>query len=135
MSINSENWVQNKIKRYLKSKGYKITHESKGHRHGVDIKCYHPKLRRYYFVEVKPEPRGWSEAAQRENYFLDVLGKILLRMNQKNGQYALGLPITYKAKVNKLPLQVRKNLGLDIFFVSKEGHVTRLPYYKKLKRT
>lgn len=131
MSIDSENWVQEKIKNYLKSKGYRITQESKGHKHGVDIKCYHPKLRRYYFIEVKPEPRGRSEAAQRENYFLDALGKILLRMNQKNGQYALGLPITYKTKLKKLPTEVKKMLRLDVFFVNTEGRVSKLPYYKK----
>ena len=132
MSIYSEDWVRTKIKDYLINNGYRITHESKGREHGVDLKGYHPKLCRYYFVEVKPEPQGESRHAMKENYFLDNLAKILLRMCQKNGQYALGFPITYKDKVKKLPLEIRKKLRVDVFFVSKQGRVTKLPYYKPL---
>ena len=133
MSIYDEEWVRMKIQDYLISQGYtRVTHEGKGHSHGVDIKCYSPKLCRYYFVEVKAEPQGKSKHAMKENYFLDVLGKILLRMNQINGRYALGLPITFKDKLKKLPEAIRRKLKLDVFFVGNDGSVSKLPYHKSI---
>lgn len=131
MSIYEEEWVRLKIQNHLVSQGYRVTHEGKGHRHGVDIKCYNRKLCRYYFVEVKAEPKGKSRHAMKENYFLDTLGKILLRMKQKNGQYAVGFPDTYKDKLKKLPHEVRRKLKLDVFFVDKKGDVERIRYHKK----
>lgn len=131
MSIYEEEWVRKRIQDYLVDQGYKVTHEGKGHSHGVDIKCYNRKLCRYYFVEVKAEPQGKSKHAMKENYFLDTLGKILLRMNQENGQYAIGFPDTFKIKTRKIPYRVRNKLKLDIFFVDDEGKVERIRYHQK----
>lgn len=126
-NFENEDWLQERIIIYLKQKGYIITKHASGKTHGVDIKAYHPKLRRYYFVEVKAEPKSTSKSkhAMRENYFVGVLGEIICRMIQKHGRYALGLPKndSYIKKTNKIPERIRKLLKLDIFFVDKQGNV------------
>jgi hypothetical protein len=125
---NRESWVQKRIELYLEDLGYKIVSKSKGKSHGVDIKALHPTNRRYYFVEVKSVPQGKSKHAMTENYFLNALGEILLRMTQDYGNYALGLPSKFLKKINKIPKRVLKVLNLKFLLVDYKGNVKELSY-------
>lgn len=125
----SEPYVVNSIRKVLQRHGYKLHVERPLTAHGVDIVGQHPKHRHYIFVECKGYPTGYSETAQRDNYFLAVVGQILLRMRQKNAWYALALPDHPFYRKRILSAEMRRAarwLGLWFFLVGNDGVVHRV---------
>ena len=124
----SEQYVVRAVRKALQSYGYKLHAKRSLAAHGADIVGRHPKHRRYIFVECKGYPTGNSEGAQRENYFLAVLGQILLRRKQENGYYAVGLPEHPFYRKRILSAEMRRAarwLGLWFFLVDDGGVVHR----------
>ena len=129
MVWDKEKNVQVVIRNRLKKKGFKITADSHNSGHGVDLKMYHPKQRYYWIIEVKGYPRGYSETAQRQNYFWQVLGQILGRMTQENACYGICLPDHefYRKKINDDNLKIaRRRLYLSFFLVTKDKQIFKL---------
>ncbi len=122
----SEAFVLDTLREALVRKGFKLYPRRSLHAHGVDITARHPKHRYYLFVECKGYPYGYSEQAQRDNYFLMILGQILLRMKQKNAYYAVALPDHpfYRKRILSPSLRLaREWLGLWFFLVRRDGGV------------
>jgi hypothetical protein len=65
-----------------------------------------------------------------ENYFLNAIGEIVLRMGQNHGIYGLGLPKskTYLKKIRKIPKRVLKMLNLRFLMVNRSGIVNEITY-------
>ncbi len=122
----SEAFVLNAVRAALKRRGFKLHPKRSLHAHGVDITAQHPKHRYYLFVECKGYPKGYSEGAQRDNYFLMILGQILLRMRQKNAYYGVALPDHpfYRKRIISHEFRLaRRWLGLWFFLVKSNGSV------------
>jgi hypothetical protein len=125
----SEPYVVELMRNALQSYGYKLHAERPMTAHGADIVGRHPRDRHYIFVECKGYPTGDSEGAQRDNYFLAVLGQILLRMRQENAYYAIALPDHpfYTKRILRAEMRrARRWLGLWFFLVGRGGVVRRL---------
>ncbi len=133
----SEAFVTQAVWKALKRKGFKPHPQKSLHAHGVDITARHPTHRYYIFVECKGYPKGYSEGAQRDNYFLMILGQILLRMRQKNAYYAVALPDHdfYRERILSRDFRwARKWLGLWFFLVKCDGRVLWLDAKRKAFR-
>lgn len=125
----SERYVVKSVRKALRIHGYDLHAERSLAAHGADIVGRHPRHRHYIFVECKGYPTGYSETAQRENYFLAVLGQILLRMRQKNAYYAVALPDHPFYRKRILSAEIRRAarwLGLWFFLVGRDGVVHRV---------
>ena len=130
----SEVFVLNAVRAALERKGFKLHPKRSLHAHGVDITARHPKHRYYLLVECKGYPKGYSEGAQRDNYFLMILGQILLRMRQKNAYYAVALPdhpFYRKRSLSPSFRLAREWLGLWFFLVKQDGSILRLDAKRK----
>jgi len=125
----NEAFIANAVRKALVKKGFKPQPVRSLHAHGADIVARHPKHRYYIFIECKGYPKGYSETAQRHNYFLAVLGQILLRMRQRNADYGVALPDHpfYRERILNDDFQIaREWLGLLFFLVGRGGQVQRL---------
>lgn len=123
-----EHYVVRSIRKALHDRGYKLHVERPLAAHGADVVGYHPRYRHYIFVECKGYPTGYSETAQRDNYFLSVLGQIILRMRQKNAYYTVALPDHPFYRRRILSAEMRRAarwLGLWFFLVDSDGVVRR----------
>ena len=124
----SEQYVVRSVRTALKRNGYTLHEERSPAAHGADIVGWHRKHRHYIFVECKGYPTSHSQTAQRGNYFLAVLGQILLRMRQENAYYAVALPDHPFYRKRILSVEMRRAarwLGLWFFLVSHGGVVQR----------
>ncbi|MEW5816072.1 MAG: hypothetical protein AB1798_11850 [Spirochaetota bacterium] len=130
MAWYKEKNIQLVMKKRLQEKGFKITVDSSCTGHGVDLKAYHPKHRYYWIVEVKGYPIGYSESAQRQNYFWQILGQIFGRITQENAEYGVCLPDYrgfYKKKILSKDLEIsRRRLYLSFFLVTNKGKIYKL---------
>ena len=130
MGWYKENNIQLVIKNRLEEKGFRITSDPSRTCHGVDLKAYHPKERYYWIIEVKGYPTGYSESAQRQNYFWQILGQILGRMTQENANYGICLPDYkgfYRKKILHDDLRIaRKRLYLSFFLVTRKCEIYKL---------
>jgi hypothetical protein len=126
-SWSSEAFVVDVVRGALERKGFKLHQRRSLHAHGVDITARHLKHQYYLFVECKGYPRkGDNEGAQRENWFVAVLGQILLRMRQKNACYVVALPDHpfYRKRIFSRGIRTaREWLGLWFFLVKRDGSV------------
>ena len=123
----TESFISRTVRKALERKGFKLHPRRSLHAHGVDITAYHPRNRYYLFVECKGYPKGNSETAQRDNYFLMVLGQILLRMRQKNAYYVVALPDHpfYRKRILNPEFRLAKEwLGLWFFLVKRDGSIS-----------
>lgn len=125
----NEAFIINAVRKALVKKGFKLHPIRPLYAHGVDITARHLKHRYYIFIECKGYPKGYSETAQRDNYFLMVLGQILLRMRQRNAYYGVALPDHpfYRKRILSDDFRLaREWLGLWFFLVDRDGGVQQL---------
>lgn len=63
------------------------------------------------------------------NYFLNVPGELVQRMDDPDAAYGLAVPNhrQYHGLVDRLPLLARRRLSLDVLFVEKSGQVSLIP--------
>jgi hypothetical protein len=122
----NENTVVERTIKYLQDKGWTIKEKHLGHEQKVDIKAFHPKNRRYYYIEAKGDPGKDSKSAgaQKENYFISALGEIVLRIkSEKAPLYGIALPESYEQKLKKIDKKVMKRLNLHFLIVRENGKV------------
>jgi len=121
-----ESQVENILRGYLISKGWRLTNLPKGvGEGGIDIKAYHPISRKVLLVEVKGD--GKAKHQTLHNGFYTILGQILFRMDKAGNQpkkariYALAIPahweIPFKKKVKQMTWGWSL-LRLKVFLVS-----------------
>lgn len=142
VKIITETYVEEKVRKYLKEKGWTIAGECKKRgEHGIDIKCIHKKWRKIFIIEAKGD--GKSHMNQKiHNDFYTLLGQILSRMDKEgNSQnkaryYGIAIPYTWKkqfAKKIKNMLWAWNLLKLKIFLVDKKGSVVEMTHKQFLK--
>ena len=91
-----------------------------GPSHGVDIEAKRGAAR--WVIEVKvPEPPTMVVEA-----FVSVLGKILQRMHDPGSKYSIAVPDAepFHRLWERLPILVKKRVGITALFVSSSGKVT-----------
>ncbi|MCX6739619.1 MAG: hypothetical protein NTZ49_00115 [Candidatus Parcubacteria bacterium] len=121
-----ESQVENILRGYLISKGWRLTNLPKGiGEGGIDIKGYHPIKRKVLLVEVKGDGKAKNQTLH--NGFYTILGQILFRMDkQGNDQkkartYALAIPANWEDAFTKKIKQMPYGwslLRLKVFLVS-----------------
>ena len=126
-----EQEIVNKVRDYLKNRGYVIkNHKKKNSEHGCDIITEsHKKWRKNYYIEVKGEGTEKSKEPVKHNAFWTLFGQILSRMdiegnNSKRGRiYAIAIPTnwenTFKNKIKKMAYGW-KLLKLKVFLVGRK---------------
>ena len=139
----TEDFVQEKIIDYLKSKGWSTSLRAKNLKeHGVDIKVRNDKVSRYWLIECKGDasPTAKYPKSHREVSFNLALGQIITRM-QTTGtraykyryKYGVGYPASFRdLVVRRVPFDVCDKLNLFIFLVDENKKVELLDW-KKLK--
>ena len=76
-----EQTVERYIRKYLINKGWKIRKAPKRiGEHGVDIHAWHPKWRRFLYIETKGGS-GKHKHQEPHSAFYNVLGQIISRMD------------------------------------------------------
>ncbi len=141
----TENFVEKAIRNYLsEEKGWELTNLPKGPgEHGIDIKAFHKKWRKFYRIECKGDNQVIS-SPKIHNSFNNVLGQILSRMdkegkNTNNNRaiiYAIGIPKhwegIFKNKITKMKFGW-KLLKLKTFLVEDDLTAKEVGYTYFLK--
>ena len=110
-----EDQVQQTLATYLRSLGWTIRHLAHGKSHGVDIEAECGGQR--WLIEVKG---SGSRPEMRQNYFLNVLGQILCRMNDPAAQYSIAVPDTpqFRKLWSRFPAEAKSRTQITALFVS-----------------
>jgi hypothetical protein len=128
--------VDKVMRAWVQSKGFKLMPET-FNLHGVDIRAFSNKMRKYWFIEVKGYPREKASMnAQKQEWFVACVGQIIKRMKQKNGKYGIAFPDFefYEKKSLELPKIARDRLKLNIFLINKNKNIRQLtPKANKFK--
>ncbi len=116
ISPASEDEVKERLEGYLRRQGWKVEVRY-GKRHGPDLVAYKEGVR--WIIEAKGPGRY---PPMRVNYFLNVLGEILLRMGDRADRYSVAFPDLpqFRNLWRRLPREVKQRLSLTAFFVGKE---------------
>jgi hypothetical protein len=116
----SEDTVKEILDRWLHKNGWE-TEIACGRKQGIDIVARKPGEQ--WIIEVK----GWAERPQqRRNYFLNILGVILQRMEGNHTKYSIAFPNTepYPTLWKNLPALAKKRTKISVLFVEENGRVT-----------
>ncbi|MBP6908592.1 MAG: hypothetical protein KBB75_02115 [Candidatus Pacebacteria bacterium] len=128
MESLKEEKVEDLLCNHLEDNGWvvKNRHTKDLGEHGCDIIAFHPKWRKYYYIECKGDGKAKNQTVH--NSFYTLFGQILSRMDiegnnpKKARYYALAIPAswekTFKNKIKKMPFGW-KLLKLEVFLVSK----------------
>jgi hypothetical protein len=130
MNLTKEKQIENAIISHLKRRGWEKIPKLKDEIHGVDIKMFHRRWRKYWFIEVKRKYTTKNKKSQTYVNVATAIGQIIYRMHQKQaGFYGIGVPNLpiFKNELRKIPVWIRKKLKLHIFLVDNNGKVTVIP--------
>ena len=138
----NEQTVEKKIRKYLLSKGWKLTNLPRTvGQHGCDITAWHPKRRKVLLIEAKGSGSVRNKHQTIHNSFYTLFGQILFRMDKEgNSQkrariYAIAIPAdwasAYKRKIKKMPYGW--NLLKLRVFLANEKVVEEYSYKKFIK--
>jgi hypothetical protein len=120
-SSSAERITEDEVKRavaaHLEAQGYTVQVAWGGTR-GIDIDARRGSER--IVLEAKAEV---ALQPQQVNYFLNVLGELVQRMDDPEARYGLALPDNrqYRGLVGRLPAYARDRLRLLVFFARQEG--------------
>ncbi len=115
----SEKSVKQIVGEFLTSEGWE-PQIARGPSHGIDIEAKRNAAR--WIIEVKvPEAPDTGVV----DAFVSVLGKILQRMHDPGIKYSIALPDTepFRRLWERLPVLVKKRVGLTVLFVNPSGAV------------
>lgn len=92
-----------------------------GKQRGIDILA--SKGKQKWIIEVKGDGRY---PQMQRNFFLNLLGAIILRIKNRDDKYSIALPNSpnYARLWNCLSAEVKKRLSITILFVNKTGNVS-----------
>lgn len=118
----TEDGVKAAVRDYLASQGYDVK-VAWDRTRGIDVDARHPDGTRQV-IEAKAETG--TSGAQQVNYFIGMLGELLHRMDDESASYGIALPLNrqYKGLVDRLPRLARDRLGLNVFWVERDGQGT-----------
>lgn len=110
----NEGFVQSAIEKFFEAQGFtrlEVKH--------VDLVCVNTSNEKWVI-----EAKGDSSSVGVD--FNTGLGQILKRMDEPNCKYAMAVPNIpkYINQLNKVPMRVRKLLGLNWIIVSEDGTVS-----------
>jgi hypothetical protein len=134
----SEDFVKQRVVKWLTSNNWGHLDFKQRTEHGVDIKARHNDYNIYYFIEAKgdPDPKKVKHPGSvRDNNFLIALGQILTRMETNAAyHYGIALPQSYEKMVySRIPWQICKRLRLKFLLVAEGGKVDELTW-KDIKK-
>ena len=111
----SEDQVQQTLATYVRSQGWTIRHLAQGRSPGVDIEAECGGQR--WLIEVKGIG---SRPEMRHNYFLNVLGQILCRMDDPAAKYSIAFPDTrqFRRLWSRFPAEAKSRTQITALFVS-----------------
>jgi hypothetical protein len=118
----SEKKIKQILENYLSSQGWDIE-VNRGNNRGLDIEARLGNDR--WIIEVKG---SGDYNPVRLNYFHEVLGEILQRMDDPHYKYSIALPDMeiFRRLWERLPTLAKSSLGITALFVNLTGSVTEL---------
>jgi len=119
----SEDQVKRAVTRWLLGEGWRIDTLNLGCNRGIDIIAIKNEQR--WIIEAKGQG---SRQAMRVNYFLNVLGETLQRLDDPSTKYSIALPdiLQFRKLWTRLPELAKKRTGITALFVSSNGHLVHM---------
>ena len=118
----SEIWVENKVRKYLKTHGFDVKKRLTSH--GVDITAY--KNGKLYLIEAEGnKTRNNEDTQQVYSYYTRAFGQLAIRTTKyPNAKCIMALPLrkAYQKKVEETK-RALKLLHFSIYFVNKKGKI------------
>jgi hypothetical protein len=113
-----EDEVKELLKGRLESEGWQVK-VKRGRTHGIDVEATKGTAR--WIIEAK----GFSAKVSPVEYFKDVLGEILQRMESDGPKYSIAFPDIkdFRNLWERLPGLAKRRAGISCLFVDKEGRV------------
>lgn len=104
---------------YLKDQGWEVE-TAWGHLHGVDINA--KRNGKKWLIEVKGPG---SRDQMRQNYFQNILGEMLQRMDTVDARYSIAFPDMkqYRRLWGKFPSLAKERTGIDMILVNIKGNI------------
>lgn len=133
LNLRSEKNIERVIINDFKSKGWILQNEK--HLHGVDIKLFHPRYRKYWFIEVKRRYTTKNKKSQTYVNIATAIGQVIYRMIQtRSGFFGIAVPNDklFIKELNKIPLHIKKAIKLHIFLVDSRRNIKRITPSKKI---
>ena len=114
-----EDDIKHILSEYLINNGWDVK-VAWGHQQGIDIEA--KKNGKRWIIEVKG---SGSRQPMRVNYFINILGETLQRMDDINARYSIALPDLeqYRRLWNKLPELAKERTTIDLILVDKTGNI------------
>ncbi|MCZ6491942.1 MAG: MarR family transcriptional regulator [Acidobacteria bacterium] len=118
----SEDELKLKLQKWLETKGWTVDVQL-GRNRGIDVEATRDEAR--WVIEAKG--RG-SRTQMQRNYFLEVLGALLLRMDDPNVRYSIALPDLkrFRNLWQSLPDLAKSRTGISALFVDPFGSVEEM---------
>lgn len=115
----NEDTVKETVKEWLERNGWTVE-IAWGKSHGVDIKAR--KCNENWYIEAKG---SGSSNPMRVNYFLNILGETLQRMDDPSAKYSIALPNMqqYRNLWTRLPSLAKQRTKINMILVSKNGNI------------
>ena len=118
----SEDDAKDAIAKFFSGHGWKVT-VNRGHKNGVDIEakrdnsCWRIEVKGAY---ARKKGTLLPREPSKTNYFLNVLGEILQRMDDTNIHYAIAFPKIkkYEELWAQLPLETKKRTQINMIIVN-----------------
>lgn len=132
IDITKEKDIERVVIKHFEKAGWK--RQKRGAR-GVDIRLWHPKFRKYWFIEVKREYTTKNKKSQTYVNTATGIGQIIYRMHQTQaGFYGLAVPNTkmFKDELRKIPLWIKKKLKLNLFLIDRNGKIVKITPSKRI---
>ncbi len=120
---HDEQYVTKVIKSALEKRGY-LVEEKPGHIHGCDICAIKGEMT--WVIEIKGEG---SSRPMYNNFFLQVLGEILQRMDNPNVKYSIAFPDheKYRRLWNELPKLAKERTKISAIFARERDQIDEVP--------
>jgi len=124
-TVMSEIWVENKVRKYLKTHGFDV--KKRPTSRGVDITAY--KNGKLYLIEAEGnKTRKNEDTKQVYSYYLRAFGQLAIRTTEHpSAKCIMALPLNknYQNKVEQTK-RALKLLHFSIYFVDKKGKIKEI---------